>query len=596
MNEKDSSSSVAHVIVLLAGTMVCVSVGVMADDLQFTDVTDASGIDFSVETPSKQMLNNSHFYGGIGIADFDGNGTLDLFFSGIGSTNDTLYLNDGTGSFTDVSAAWGLDDLHFSCGVGAGDFDNDGWIDLAVASAGDASIPGGSPGGYRLYRNLGGTGFEDVATSAGVNNVAPGSVQHPTFASAGDFNADGLIDLLYGSWQVFAEGNRFYLNDGDNTFTDVTHTLDFHDEVRQAKGFSANVIDMDGDLNPDIVWVADFGRSAYFRNDGDNTFTNLTPANGTGIDSSGMGSAILDFNHDGTLDWFVGCIWFDEKPTNFNGNTMYMQYADHQYINMAASFGLNDSGWSWSCSAVDLDHDGFQEIVIGNGIQNRVEFRDEPETILSKDSLNGNYYNVTSESGLDLACQSTSSGSFDMDGDGDMDLVFYCNDGSVHLYRNDSPNLGSWLQVTLGGDPENRIPNNGFNTRVEARVGSTTHVRYMDGNPSYSASGPLMLHFGLGDAEVIDELTIKWINGEVDVLSDVPVNQLIHIDPDSGGGDPVAGDLDGNGVVSGTDLAIVLAGWGQCHPPPQECIADINGDGFVGGVDIGIVLGNWTIP
>ena len=133
MNEKDSSSSVAHVIVLLAGTMVCVSVGVMADDLQFTDVTDASGIDFSVETPSKQMLNNSHFYGGIGIADFDGNGTLDLFFSGIGSTNDTLYLNDGTGSFTDVSAAWGLDDLHFSCGVGAGDFDNDGWIDLAVA-------------------------------------------------------------------------------------------------------------------------------------------------------------------------------------------------------------------------------------------------------------------------------------------------------------------------------------------------------------------------------------------------------------------------------------------------------------------------------
>lgn len=567
-----------------------------ADDITFTDVTAASGIDFVLETPPKHILNNSHFYGGIGIADFDGNGACDIFLSGIGSVHDTLYLNDGTGSFTDVSSDWGLSGLHFSCGVGAGDFDNDGWIDLAVASAGDASIHGGSPGGYRLYRNVDGVRFENIATDAGVNNVAPGSIQHPTFATAGDFNADGHLDLLYGSWQIQAEGNRFYLNDGDSTFTDVTETLDFYNEVRQAKGFSANVIDMDGDLNPDIVWVADFGRSAYFRNDGDNTFTNLTPGNGTGVDSSGMGSAVFDFNHDGMLDWFVGCIWFDETPSNFNGNTMYLQHSDHQFINMAAPFGLHDSGWSWSCSAVDLDHDGMQEIVIGNGIHNRVEFRYEPETILRKDSINGNYYNVTAETGLDLACQSTSSASFDMDADGDMDLIFVCNDGAAHLYRNDSLNKGAWLQVTLGGDPENRIPNNGFNTRVEARVGTLTHVRYMDGNPSYSASGPQMLHFGLGDAEVIDELTIKWINGEVDVLLDVPVNQRLHIDPDSGGGDPVTGDLNGDDLVGGIDLAIVLSSWGTCPAPPRECVADIDGDGFVGGVDIGIVLGNWSLP
>ena len=579
-----------HVTVVLASATTLATAG----DILFTDVTDQVGVDFVMETPPKWILNNSHFYGGMGVADFDGNGALDLFFSGVGYRKDTLYLNDGDGNFTDVSGEWGVDTLNFSCGVGAGDIDNDGWIDLVVASAGDASVPGGNVGGYLLYRNIEGTRFENIAEASGVHDVALGSVQHPTFATPGDFNADGHLDLMYGSWQIPAQGNKFYLNDGDGTFTDVTESMGFQNTVRLAKGFSADVVDMDGDLNPDILWVADFGKSAYFRNNGDGSFTNMTPDNGTGDDRSGMGSAVLDFNKDGKLDWFVGAIWYENGSpvgSKYNGNALYTQLSDHSFVNLASAFGILDSGWSWSTIAADLDNDGLEEIVVGNGTQNNAEFRDESEYVFQQLNLNGIFYNVTATSGIDLACQATSAAAFDMENDGDLDLVFVCNDGAARIYRNDSTDQGNWLQVELGGDPANRIPNHGFNTRVEARVGSVIHTRYMDGRPSYGASGPQALHFGLGDTQVVDELTIRWINGDVDIMKNVPVNQILHVSPI----DAVIGDLDGDGIVRGADLTVLLGMWGACIGDPEACNADLDGNGVVDGADLTLMLGNWTL-
>lgn len=562
-----------------------------AGDIRFTNVTEESGISFALDVPDDAWFNYAHFFGGIGLADFDNNGAIDIYFTGGGGDHDTLYLNDGDGHFTDVSEEWGLEIIDLSCGVGTGDLDNDGWIDVVVASAGDASIQGGSAGNYRLYRNIQGERFEEIAQSAGVHNVAPGTRQHPTFATTGDFNADGHLDLLYGAWQVEAEGNRFYLNNGDGTFTDVTESMGFHHYVHLGQGFSASVTDMDGDLNPDITWVSDFNKSRYFRNNGDGTFTNLCPGNGAGEDETAMGSSIFDFNLDGRLDWFVGAIMYHEDDADYNGNGFYVQIADHQYVNMASSFGLLDSGWAWSSVAADFDQDGFEDLVVGNGVR-YPDFRNESEYIYKQHFHNGTFYNVTAESGLDLACQATSTAAFDMEGDGDLDLVFICNKGMAHIYRNDSINQGSWLQITLGGDPENRIPNQGFNTRVEATIGNTTRVRYMDGRPSYGASGPQRLHFGLGSATTIDELTIRWINGDVTVLPDVEVNQVLHIHPPSV---IPAGDLNGDLLVDGDDLSRLLGAWGDCPEPPSTCIADIDHNGAVDGMDLSILLGSWTI-
>ena len=560
------------------------------EDITFTDVTDESGIEFALIPPDDSMFPNGHFFGGVGLADFDGNGAVDIYFSGGGGDHDTLYLNDGTGHFTDASQAWGLDARDLSCGVGAGDLDNDGWIDIVVASAGDPDVPGGQPGNYRLYKNIEGTRFEDVATQAGVHNVSPGSIQHPTFATPGDFNADGLLDLLYGSWQVGAEGNRLYTNDGDGTFTDVTKAMGFKQELHLARSFSVNVTDMDGDLHPDITWVADFNQSRYFRNNGDGSFSNIGQTNGTCQDQTAMGSAILDFNKDGQLDWFVSAIWYHEDDRAYNGNAMYMQIAEHEFVNIAAPLAIHDSGWSWSSVAADLDQDGLQEIVVGNGSR-YPDFINESEYIFKQHDLNGAFYNVTSMTGLDLACEATSVAAFDMEGDGDLDLVFVCNKSRARLYRNDSVEKGSWLQISLGGDPANRIPNNGFNTRVEVQIGNDVQTRYMDGKPSYGASGPQTLHFGLGSNEEIDRITVRWINGQVSRLDNVRANQLIHVDPP---GSFAQVDLDADGQVGGSDLLILLSSWGLCEGGNGSCPADFNLDGEVSGFDLSTLLGHWT--
>lgn len=574
--------------ILLLSASVTSSAG--ADEIRFTEITELAGVEFALEVPDDAWFPNAHFFGGIGLADFDGNGATDIYFTGGGGDHDTLFLNDGTGHFTDASEAWGLEIIDLSCGVGAGDLDNDGWIDIVVASAGDVATQGGSVGNYRLYRNINGTRFENIAQMAGVNTVATGPVQHPTFATPGDFNADGHLDLLYGAWQVEAEGNRLFINNGNGTFTDVTRSMGFHDTLQPARSFSASVTDMDGDLHPDILWVADFNESRYFRNNGDGTFTNICPTNGTCDDTTAMGSAILDLNQDGRLDWLVSAIWYHQEKDDYNGNGLYMQIADHEYINMAAPFGLLDSGWSWSTIAADLDQDGLEEIVIGNGAR-YPDFIDEPEYIFSQKHLNGLFYNVTSGSGLDLACEATSAGSLDLEGDGDLDLVFICNKGLAHIYRNDTPDAGSWLQVELGGDPENRIPSNGFNSRVEARIGTNVQTRYMDGRPSYGASGPQSLHFGFGDATVIDELTVRWINGEVTVLESVAVNRRITIVPP---GKVMTGDLDQNGTVDGSDLTTLLGQWGSCGDADQPCTGDLNEDGQITEQDLATLLDCWS--
>ena len=562
----------------------------LAGDILFTDVTDESGIAFTLTPPDDAMFPSAHFFGGVGLADFNGDGSIDIYFSGGGGDHDTLYLNDGSGHFTDVSAAWGLDARDLSCGVGAGDLDNDGWVDVVVASAGNPEIPGGEPGNYRLYKNIGGTRFEDIARKSGVNNVAPGHIQHPTFATPGDFNADGLLDLLYGAWQVDAHGNRLYLNNGNGTFTDVTASMGFEHELHLARSFSASVTDMDGDLHPEILWVADFNDSKYFRNNGDGTFSNIGPDNGTCQDQTAMGSSILDFNQDGRLDWFVSAIWYHQGEWPYNGNALYMQIEDNHFVNIAEPLALLDSGWSWSSIAADLDQDGLQEMVIGNGSR-YPDFIDEPEYIFKQHVLNGSYYNVTSTTGLDLACQATSTAAFDMEGDGDLDLIFVCNKSRARLYRNDTIDQGSWLQVSLGGDPANRIPNFGFNTRVEVRTGDDVQTRYMDGNPSYGASGPQVLHFGLGDTGTIDRITIRWINGAVTTLDDVPANQRLHIDPP---GTVEPADLNTDGMVNGADLLMLLGTWGECRGTTRECPADLDGDGQIGGQDLDRLLSCWT--
>ena len=577
----------APICLLLLPAFLGGSAVVCAGDIRFTDITDESGVTFRCDPPPSSQMNGTHRWGGLAAADFNRDGFIDLFAPGVGGTNDTLYLNDGTGHFTDVSEAWGLVDVHLGNACGVGDIDGDGWLDIMVPSAGDPAVQGGEAGRYRLYRNLEGTGFEDIAVTSGVREVTTDEAnQAPMFASFGDYDLDGDLDLLLGTWHPGNRGNRIYRNDGTGVFTDVTTELGFDDEFSETLGYSAAVVDMDGDLHPEILWVGDYTTSHYFRNDGDGTFTNLRDSNGTCVEGWGMGQAIFDYNLDGRLDWYVSSILYDDPPGGgYNGNTLYQQLVDHVYADLGAPAAVANGGWSWATVAADLDQDGYEDLVVTNGNRFDPEFSGRLEKVFQNQG-NGTFINATQISELGLACEAISVAAFDLERDGDLDLAFICNEGRLRIYRNDSIDQGHWLQVALRGAPGSGIAPDGMQTRVEARCGNRVHVRYVDGRPSYATSGPLELHFGLGEAEVIDELRVLWANGEVKVLESVEVDQRLVITPPPSG---PSGDLNGDGRIDGEDLTLLLGVWGT-----DNALADIDDDGEVGGSDLTILLGQWS--
>ncbi|CAN0000701.1 unnamed protein product, partial [Chrysoparadoxa australica] len=331
-----------------------------------SNVTDAVGLGAphaSLETG----FGTEFMTGGGAAGDFDNDGDLDLFIIGGSATADHLYINDGTGNFTDQAAAWGVDRIHQGSGAAVGDFNNDGWLDLMVTSLGppDAQRVDWSV----LYRNNGDGTFTDIASSAGVdegNNSFLADAFSPTF---GDYDLDGDLDLAVAGW---FGGSALYRNNGDETFTDVTLTaLDIDiTGFNGMRAFAPRFVDMDGDRYPEILFVGDFETSQYFKNNTDGTFTTLTPGNGTGLDSNGMGNTFGDYNNDGIFDWYVTSrIGVNGVPgPGASGNMLYMgTQTPHTFVEESIDRGVNIGYWGWGALSIDIDHDGDQDIFATNG-------------------------------------------------------------------------------------------------------------------------------------------------------------------------------------------------------------------------------------
>jgi hypothetical protein len=515
--------------------------------------------------------------GGMGAGDFNKDGATDFFVVAGGVEPDKLFINNGNGTFSDRADQWGLTDIHIGNGVAVGDYNNDGRLDLYVTSAGNPALFD-QVGQNRLYRNDG-NGFTEVAAQAGVNFASATSpaVYGATF---GDYDLDGDLDLFVSTWQnplPFEEprfGNRLYRNNGDETFTDVTASSFAPGVLDGISGFQPAFADMDRDLFPEILIAADFETSRYLVNNGDGTFTDQTVGSGTGLDDNGMGQTVADFNNDGRLDWYVTSIYQDTPPPGNNpGNMLYMAVDDHLYDEQALETGTLDGGWGWGTIAVDLDQDGWLDIVEVNGRETEPagEWTNEPAKLFYNVG-GGSFVEIAATCGFDHDDSGRSIIELDMENDGDMDFAVFTNSGRVDLYRNDTPFAGRWLQVTLNTRDNPLIAPDGFGTRVEARVGADTYVRFLNGQPSFLATSAPMLHFGLGGASVIDELSVFWTRGNVTVLEQVAVNQKIDIRA------PEPTDVNADGAVDIDDLVAVILAWGDPSGP-----ADVNG---VDGVNI----------
>ncbi len=483
----------------------------------FTDRTSAAGLAFTTSLLA-DILVEQHYPGGA-VGDFNRDGWPDLFFLGGGGVADGLFINQGDGTFENRAASWGLALLHRGRAASVGDYNRDGWPDIYITSGGDLSGPDRA-GQHILYRNNGDGTFSNVAVAAGVNST--GTKLATTSSAWGDYDLDGDLDLMVMTWDITNQGNRLFRNNGNGTFTDVTPSTG----IVMKLGFSPRFVDTDGDRYPELLLVADFGSSRYWSNNGNGTFSHKTPTSGTGLETNGMGTAIADFNRDGMQDWFVTSIYRDDPQENKDGNYLYVNQGNHLFVPLPHANGVQDGGWGWGTETLDFDHDGFVDIAETNGW-------DDPEYANEPSYLYRNNGDLTfTRSTLPKNHEGRSLMTLDYDRDGDLDIVITCHNGPAMLWRNDvaGPNR-NWIEIFLDTSAVGSLAPDGVGARVTAQTGVVTQSFYMSRGATYLGQSQLVAHFGLGSASEVELLTIAWPNGATDVWNDLPANQIVTLSP-----------------------------------------------------------------
>ncbi len=555
------------------------------EDATFVEVAQSVGIVTThapapgLEVFSAILVNMTS--GGV-VGDFDNDGDQDIFIVVGGGTPDALYINDGTGHFTDQAAAWGVAVKHMGLAAAVGDYDNDGWLDIFVTSCGLAgSQP--APGKHRLYRNTGRGHFAEAAVAAGVNTASP--IKCDGMGAAwGDYDLDGDLDLFVAGWLPNAGGNRLFRNNGNGTFTDVTTVAGM--SFAGVYGFSPRFIDMDGDRYPELLLAADFHTSRYYRNNGDGTFSNLTATCGAGIDDNGMGQTVGDFDNDGTLDWYVTSVYSTGNPeVPGTGNMLYRGTGTHLFTEGSIAAGVNNGNWGWGTAAVDLDHDGWLDLLETNGWSAYPEFVNSPSRVWINQH-DGTFVDKAASNGLWHTLLGRGLLTADFDNDGDRDVLIFASREKPKLYRNDLPRTPDTHALTIRLDTRDaiRLAPNGIGAKILVTTGAGTQQRVIEAGTNFQSQDELSAHFGLGAATSAD-VRILWPDGAASFFRDVHPDQILTIASGE------RSDLDQDGRVGASDIAILLGAWG---PIDAADPIDLTADGQVDSADLAVLLANWA--
>lgn len=553
----------------------------------FTNTTTGAGVAVSHATGG---FAGSAWAGGGAIGDFNRDGRQDLFLisGGTGNRADYLFINNGNGTFTDRAAAWGLTAIHRGKSACVGDFDNDGWPDLYVTSAGPIGTP--SAGQHKLYRNTGNGTFLNVAASAGVAFADPAAESAWT-AVFGDYDLDGDLDLFVGGYAGAPSTTEQHLfrNEGNGTFVDVTRGSGILATALPIAPNAARFVDLDGDRYPELIVIADFKGSSYagsvcFHNDGDGTFSDMTAVAGLGKEENGMAQTILDADNDGLLDLYVTNI--DLAPI-LTGNKLYRNLGDGTFLERGHEAGVFAGGYGWGTVGVDVNNDGWEDLVETNGNATPGSAMYDLPSNLWMNVGDGTFTESAAAAGLVFAQKGRAVMRFDYDNDGDQDIVIVRNNGPLALFRNDVTHGADahWLRVFLDSNGAPGIAPDGIGAVVRATADGVTRMRVIDAGVSYLATSEFSAHFGLGSATTIESLTVTWPNGVVQTLTDVAVDQRLTVTytPAACGG-----DFDGDGSIGAGDLAQLLGAWGSAD-------GDLDGDGTTGSTDLAVLLGGWGV-
>ena len=532
--------------------------------VRLTDVTAASGISFVNTTgdPDRKDYIFEVKGGGVAALDYDGDGWMDLAFSRGSSlerwrrgTNPgpVLYRNRGDGTFEDVSQKAGLTRGGWGVGVSAADYDNDGRVDLYLTNLGPDV----------LYRNNGDGTFTDVTERAGLH--APGWSSSAAF---GDFDGDGHLDLYVAAYldvgpdklpEGRAGGTCSYVgvpvlcgprglpgaqdlhfrNRGDGTFTEQSEASGAFDRERYF-GLGVVTADVDGDRDLDIYVANDATPNYLFVNRGDGHFDERgfpsgVAVSGDGNEQASMGVDAADYDNDGRLDLY---------STHFASDysTLYRNLGELLFEDVTVRARIREPEWplvKWGTRLVDLDHDGWKDILHANGhvyphlrTPSGNEAYEQPALTVYRNNRDGTFSDASKEIGPDAGKRVVGRGTAiaDLDNDGDLDVVVACLDAKPLVLRNDGA-PGHWLMFRTVGRKSNR---DGIGARITVRTGALSQVWEVRRTVGiYSASDP-RAHFGLGEAARADVVRVEWPSGKVHEFRSVPADRHYRVDETEG--------------------------------------------------------------
>ncbi len=481
-------------------------------------------------TANLSQIQNTN---GVAVADYDADGDLDVFFTGIKNfkpadetTWSHLMRNNGDGTFTDVTVVAGFGIQYINEGLRAergekmgaswGDYDNDGFPDLFLANS---RLD-------QLYHNNGDGTFSDVTAQAGVEGC---NVCYSATGLWWDHDRDGDLDLYV---SVLNNENILYQNNGDGTFTDITTIMEVGGE--NTITWSSVAIDAGKDGFLDLYNMNDTQINAFFENRSGQKYNEASRACRLDDEGAGMGVAIGDCNNDGLFDIYVTNIY------NHQPNPLFIDQGNRRYSNKAIQYGVENTGWGWGTQFFDFDHDGDEDLAAVNGPIDKLYGAVQPDidnflfkNMLKEESMH--FVDYSQASGFVGKAKSKGLEVFDYDSDGDLDLVVANMEEAAYFFKNNTSqndNLISknWLQIKLEGTTSNR---DAFGTTVKIKIGDQYYYRYHHGATVFGQSIK-PVHFGVGAAEIIDEIRFTWLTGITEAIYDVPVNQILHFREGSG--------------------------------------------------------------
>ena len=534
----------------------------------FEDVTKKAGINARhgnrvFDNPyAKIMAGYTALGASASVADYDGDGFDDVFVtdSKLGGKNH-LYHNNGNMTFTDVAESAGVananDDKNAVADSLWFDFNNDGRPDLLVVRFGH----------NQLYQNMGNGKFKDVSHAAGIDGY-----KNAITAIAFDYDRDGKLDLFVGSYfqpinifnpetpRFFPEsfetannggGVTVYHNNGNGTFTDVTDKTGL-----RLSGWTLDLghADADNDGWDDLYVAADFGTDRFFHNNGNGTFTDITET-AIGIDSKkGMNVDWGDFDNDGLLDIYVTNITDDYMR---EGNFLWHNNGNLTFSDVSRETNSFETGWGWGAKFFDYDNDGWLDLYVTNGwvsagkdsyvpdifemvTKPGIDFADARNwPPMGNKSLSGYekkklfhnehgqlFKDQAARHGVDSQKDGRGVAIADFDNDGRLDMFVANASGEPNLYRNTMPAGAHWVQFALQGTKSNRTA---IGAQVRLTAGGSTRLQFISGGNSFAGQSSNRVHFGLGDVAKIDQIEVRWPNGEKEVFTGIAVDKLQKI-------------------------------------------------------------------